>query len=358
MWNGRRDQRRSNQGLKRREFLQAGGLGVLGLGLGAAPNALARGTAADRSVILLMLVGGPSQIDTFDPKPDAPSDVRGPFRSIATAVPGVRVCEHLPRLAHRLDRVTLVRSVHHDAAPIHETGYQLVQTGQLSRPDTDHPHIGSLAARDLGPLRGAPAFVVLPRALGNTGVGVWRGQSAGPLGTAFDPVVMAPEKGHSGAYGPTEFGRSCHLARKLVERGTRFVTVNMYDTVFNQVSWDCHGSRHFSTLDDYAREVLPTFDRAYTALIDDLEERGLLESTLVVATGEFGRGPRMNASGGRDHWPGVWSALLAGGDSGRGQVIGRSDALGGEPANHPVGANELAALMATHLRLSLSPTQG
>src|SRR5262249_37826469 len=158
------------------------------------------------------------------------------------------------------------------------------------------------------------------------GVGVWRGQSAGPLGAEYDPSVLDADPNASDyratsssfdlsqepenvrdAYGRTTFGQSCLLARRLGASGTRLGTVNMYDTVFNRVSWDCHGSRHFSTLGDYKDTVLPTFDRAFAALVDDLSQRGLLEKTLVIATGEFGRSPKLNASGGRDHWPGVWS---------------------------------------------------
>lgn len=117
----------------------------------------------------------------------------------------------------------------------------------------------------------------------------------------------------------------------------------MFDTVFNRVTWDCHGAVPFSTLDDYARELLPTFDQAFTALIDDLERRGRLETTLVVAAGEFGRCPRLNASGGRDHWPGVWSVVLAGGGVRGGQVVGASDAHAGAPVDRPVTTRDLLA---------------
>ena len=136
-----------------------------------------------------------------------------------------------------------------------------------------------------------------------------------------------------------------------MESGVRLVTVNMFETVFNRVTWDCHGSRPFSTLDDYASTLLPTFDVALSALLDDLDRRGLLESTLVVATGEFGRTPRLNAAGGRDHWPGVWSAVLAGGGTRGGTVIGASDPQGGEPVDRPVAPAELVATMYRSLRI-------
>jgi uncharacterized protein (DUF1501 family) len=128
-----------------------------------------------------------------------------------------------------------------------------------------------------------------------------------------------------------------------VESGVRVITVNMFETVFNRVTWDCHGAAPFSTLDDYANELLPVFDRAFTALLDDLEQRGRLETTLVVAAGEFGRTPRLNASGGRDHWPGVWSVALAGGGIAGGQVVGATDAQAGAPADRPVTLPDLLA---------------
>ncbi|MDG3003804.1 DUF1501 domain-containing protein [Paludisphaera mucosa] len=354
-------------GIDRREFLRAGGLGFGAWSLaGAARMSAGPLTPGDRAVILLMLVGGPSQLETWDPKPDAPEDVRGPFGSIATRVAGVRINEHLPRLAARMDQLALIRSLHHDEAPIHETGLQLLQTGRLSRED-DHPHFGSTAASLLGRRDGAPpAFAVVPGPLGNTGVELPRGQKAGRLGPACEPTILDAERRSVSsldpavrramdlgaessrsrdAYGATRFGRDCLMARRLVEAGVRVVTVNMYDTVFDRVSWDCHGARPFSTLDDYRREVLPTFDRAFSALIDDLQARGMLETTLVAAVGEFGRTPRINASGGRDHWPGVWSAALAGGGVQGGRVVGASDGRAAQPADRPVTPQEWLATM-------------
>src|SRR4051794_36564027 len=135
---------RTCSGVTRRDFLRAGGIGALGLSLADLDRASAAGPGGDRAVILLMLVGGPSQLETWDPKPEAPAEVRGPFGSIATAVPGLRICEHLPRMAGRMDRVALVRSLHHEAAPIHEAGHQLLQTGRLGRLGQEHPHVGSV----------------------------------------------------------------------------------------------------------------------------------------------------------------------------------------------------------------------
>ena len=160
------------------------------LGLSGSTLSPARATSAERSVILLLLVGGPSQLETWDPKPDAPAEVRGPFGSIATRCPGVRISEHLPRMATRMDRLAIVRSVHHDAAPIHETGYQLLQTGRLCRAGEEHPHIGSVVARLKGARNGLPPFVVLPGPIASTGVDIPHGQSAGWLGSAFDPAHL------------------------------------------------------------------------------------------------------------------------------------------------------------------------
>jgi hypothetical protein len=335
----------------------------------------------ERSAILLLLVGGPSQLETWDPKPDAPALVRGPFRSIPTRCPGVRICEHLPRLAERMDRLALIRSVHHDSAPVHEAGHQLLQTGRICTGGVEYPHFGSVVASLEGDRAGLPPFVILPHRIASTGVGIPHGQSAGWLGDRFNPFNLDDDPAAPGfdptpklrslannpfrlsgeraevreAYGRTRFGQSCLLARRLVEAGVRVVTVNMFETVFNCVTWDCHGSAPFSSLADYANELLPAFDRAFAALIDDLQERGRLESTLVVAAGEFGRTPMINASGGRDHWPGVWSVALAGGGVRGGRVLGASDAQGGSPADRPVAPQDLLATI--YHSLGIDPTQ-
>src|SRR5207244_1432009 len=146
-------------------------------------------------------------------------------------------------------------------------------------------------------------------------------------------------------YGRNTFGQSCLLARRLVEHGVRLVTVNMFDTVFNEITWDCHadGGSLAVRLDDYKETLSPMFDLAYTGLLEDLKQRGMLDTTLVVAMGEFGRTPQINPRGGRDHWPGVWSILFAGAGMRGGQVIGCSDALGAEPKDRPISPSEIAA---------------
>src|SRR5436190_2945126 len=194
--------------LSRRDFLRAGSLGATGLALAELQRASA-GAAKGTRCILLFLVGAPSQLDTFDLKPAAPSNVRGPFRPVATRAPGVEVCEHLPRLAKIADRVALVRSVHHDAAPIHETGHQLMQTGHLFTEGREYPHYGAVLSQRRGGVEGAPPFVVLPQTIGNTGVSVSHGQGAGPLGPCHEPFVFEAD--------PMSLKQPRDLARALDE---------------------------------------------------------------------------------------------------------------------------------------------
>ncbi len=188
----RREKSTPGVGPTRRDFLRVGSVGLGSLGLRLTDlGVLARDERqAGRSVILLLLVGGPSQLETWDPKPDAPAEVRGPFQSIATCCPGVRICEHLPRMATRMDRLAVVRSVYHDAAPIHETGYQLLQTGRLCRAGEHYPHIGSVVARLRGAKYGLPASAILPFPIASTGVDIPHGQSAGWLGAVYDPFHL------------------------------------------------------------------------------------------------------------------------------------------------------------------------
>jgi hypothetical protein len=356
------------QNLNRRDFLRAGalGAGAAGLSLAGLPELRASSPAPDRNCILLFLVGGPSHIDTFDPKPNAPENIRGPFRPICTNVPGIQICEHLPLLAKQADRFALIRSVHHTAAPIHETGHQLMQTGRLFHEGVEYPHFGSV----LSYARGAkehyvPPFVVLPWPIQKTGVNVSHGQRAGILGDEFGPrlvpagrtawnrnsnyAALDPKLDGNDAitrYGMNPFGWSVRMAaRSLVEFGVRFVTVNMFDTVFNNITWDCHadGGSLATTLNDYADKLCPIFDRACAALLDDLHERGMLSNTLVLVMGEFGRTPKINPRGGRDHWTGAWSILLAGAGIRGGQVVGSSDQIGAEVRDRPVTPAEIAA---------------
>ena len=417
-------------GMTRRDFLHAGSLAALGLGMTTFEGLKAAGAAdptKDVNCIMLFLVGGPSQLDTWDPKPDAPDEIRGPFRAIDTKVPGIRVSEVFPRLAGIMDKVSLVRTVYHQATAVHDTGHQMMQTGRLFTGGIEHPHIGSALSKLKGPRGDAPPHVLMPRPIGNTGGGMPHGQSAGYLGKSFDPFVLNADpndpkfqvqdllppdyltavresrrrsirqaidgsvksfesspnarlldanfdqayklmssqaareafdlKGEPDAvrdrYGRTRFGQSCLLARRLIERGVRFVTVNMFETVFNETTWDIHGSAPFSPIECYKNEVCPNFDTAYSTLIEDLSARGLLDSTMVVAFGEFGRTPKINPAGGRDHHPGCWTSLFAGGPVQGGRVVGESDETAYAPKDRPVTTGEIAATIYQGLGIDL-----
>jgi hypothetical protein len=229
----------SCDGVTRRDFLQAGSLSLLGLGLSTFEERSAQAaTTRDRDVncIMLFLVGGPSQLDTWDMKPDAPTGIRGPFRPIDTNVPGIQVSEIFPKLAAQMDKVALVRSIHHEATAVHDTGHQMMQTGRLFSGGVEHPHVGSALAKLKGPRGDCPPHVLLSRPIGNTGGGMPHGQDAGYLGRAFDPLVSNADQATAGAtrdaldlsgephavrdrYGRTRFGRDCLRARRLIERG-------------------------------------------------------------------------------------------------------------------------------------------
>src|SRR2546421_5558661 len=368
-------------GLRRRDFLHAGSLSFLGLGLTQFFELKALGAVdpdkKDANCIMLFLVGGPSQLDNWDMKPNAPAEIRGPHKPIKTNVPGIEISENFPRMAKHADKYALIRSVYHTAAAVHDTGHQMMQTGRLFQGGIEHPHIGCVLSKLRGPKGDVPAHVLLPRPIGATGGNMPHGQAAGYLGKTYDPFVLnadpndkafkvpdllppdyvtavrerrrrslrAAIDGAVGAfeasadarlldanfegafrlmsspaarqafdlsaepasardrYGRTRFGQSCLLARRLVERGVRFVTVNMFETVFNEITWDIHGSAPFSPIECYKNEVGPNFDNAYTALLEDLGHRGLLENTMILAFGEFGRTPKVNPAGGRDHHP-------------------------------------------------------
>jgi uncharacterized protein (DUF1501 family) len=384
----------SGDHVTRRDFLKAGAMsaGAVGMTLADLTSLKSAANGRDVNCILLFLVGGPSQLETFDPKPDAPSHIRGPFGTIPTRIPGIRFSEHLPKTAQLANRIAILRSVHTDAAPIHENGQQLMQTGRLCRDEQAHPHYGSTVSWLKGPKAAdSPPFVILPWKIGNTGVSIGHGQDAGFLGKNYQPlratldVTARSTKGLSSAtqpfagaailsehtrrafnissedhglrsrYGFNQFGQSCLIARRLIESGTRLVTVNMFDTVFNKATWDCHadGSSLATTLTDYRRTLCPMFDAAYSTLLEDLGQRGMLDNTLVLAMGEFGRTPKINPRGGRDHWTGCWSVLFAGGDIRGGQVVGCSDASAAEPNDRPIKPAEIAATV--YAALGLNP---
>jgi hypothetical protein len=382
-----------------------------------------------RGVILAFCTGGISQLDTFDPKPDAPEEVRGGFETIATALPGVRVCEHLPQLARRLGRATLVRSMTTPTL-VHEPAAHRIFGGVTETPAgtgvaasrSDRPHLGALAAA-VGPRRpprGLPHTVVLPTRLNFEGT-VFPGQNAGFLGPGFDPwhlvgnptdpafgpadltlpegltparleargALLAAVDAQRRAlgrtagsplaalddarrratemlatpacrlafdlsredprlrdrYGRTLMGQGLLLGRRLVEAGVPLVQVNLGESNV----WDTH-ENNFGRLKDV---LLPPFDRAVSALMDDLDVRGLWDEVLVIVTGEFGRTPRIGVVAtkdgagakpdGRDHWASVFSLLAFGAGVGRGLVLGASDRTASHPASPAYTPADLGA---------------
>lgn len=391
----------------RRRFLASSALAGLALGH-ALPASPPRPSRPVRSCILVFFYGGPSHLDTFDPKPDAPAEVRGAYQSIATSVPGIRVCEHLSRTARVMDRLALLRGLHHPMRN-HNSAAAEALTGRtpaggdqelLVDDPRGMPTLGSAVAYALGSRAGVLPYVALPYTLYN--VVQLPGQTPGLLGgahdrfqvdsdpshpafrlAALDPdatlasrsdllrrldkplsgraarseayrdralrLLAAPEIRHlfdlskepgplRDRYGRHRLGQSLLLARRLVEGGVSFVAAFDGQTNGQLANWDSHEKlfpRH--------RDLIRPSDQAFSALIEDLEARGLLDSTLVVAMGEFGRTPRINGSAGRDHWPDCYSAVLAGGGVRGGAVYGASDRLGAHPARNPVTPGDVAA---------------
>jgi hypothetical protein len=413
-------------GVTRRDFLQVGSLGALGVSM-TDLAAMESKKSADQSCILIFNLGAPSQMDTWDMKPDAPAEVRGPFKPIRTNSPDIQISEIFPKMAKHADKFSLVRSCYHTAAAVHDTGHQMMQTGRLFAGGLNTPHAGCV----LGYLRGGkndlPAHVILPEPMGRTGGNLPHGQDAGFLGKAHDPFVLMtdpskpnfqvpdllppPEIGEvrlqrrkrlrelvdsslknfeasddaklldanfesayrlmtspnaraafdlakepstvRERYGMNRFGQCCLLARRLVEAGVRFVTVNTFLTVFDEITWDIHGSQPFTSIEGMRDIVAPMYDQGYSALLEDLHQRGMLNSTMVASLAEFGRTPKVNPAGGRDHWPQCWTVMFAGGGVKGGRVVGRSDESGGYPAERPVDPSEIVATIFHGLGIDL-----
>lgn len=334
----------------RRDFLKAAALTTAGLSTTTASASITtRQTPplAD-AVIWFNMVGGPSQLDTFDPKPAAPSTVRGPFRAMPTRMPGVQVTELFPKLAAISDQFSMIRSLHHTAPPVHEAGFQLLQTGKLFSDGPEWPHIGAVIEYLLGERNGCPSWQMVGGTDVETGMVASRGFSSGFLSES-QPVPLATSDG---------VNHWVHDSCRQIQKGARWITINMFPTVFDAPSWDCHaaGGSLNTTLGDYRDTVAPMFDTLFSQTLQQLQVQGLLERTLVVATGEFGRTPYLNANGGRDHWAGCWSALIAGGGVQGGRVIGASDRLGGEPAERPVTPPELVATVYHALGIASTTT--
>lgn len=417
--------------LGRREFLRvSGGLAVCGFAAPRLPRATGAPSppTAARSCILIYLLGGPPHLDMWDLKPHAAAEIRGPFRPISTSVPGLQICEHLPRLAGLAQRYALLRSVshnNHNHTPMIYytlTGRQVAEPSQDNdvRPPqrTDHPHIGAVMAKFKPSARGIPGYVAIPEVAVRSSIKgefkrsrtLLRGGGGGFLGPLLDPLGVNGEPGTSDAvpalsaamevagerlerraallsvleqahailpetrshgelrqqavlltgagggtrafslaaeppalrdrYGCHRFGNALLLSRHLAEAGVPMIAVH-----FNEMTvcdgWDTH-SKNFPALKD---ELLPMVDQSVSALLDDLHQRGLLDQTLVVMMGEFGRTPKINKDGGRDHWGSCQSVLLAGGGIRGGQVRGASDKIGAYPTSDPVDPVDIHATM-------------
>jgi hypothetical protein len=413
----------------RREWLKLGLAAALPAGAAASPSEpLARSRGRAKAVIVVGLWGGPPQHETFDPKPDAPPEIRGPFGSVASRTPGLRVGELMPMTARVTDKLAVLRAVVTNDNAHSSSGYQML-TGVPHEP----PSVENVVARapNLWPSFAAvvrhldrrdgklPASAVLPDHLWNDGNIPWPGQDGGFLGAAAHPWLLHCDPAKAGfkidalelpsgvdfgrfldrrrlleladrasrswgdlpalatrepslrqaadliaapqarrafdlgrepqavrdRFGPSRFGQSLLLARRLVEAGVTLVQVNWtrIEGVLNSATWDSH-SKHAET----CKVSMPVMDRCYSALIEDLDARGMLDSTLVVWVGEFGRTPKFNAQGGRDHWGGCFSAALAGGGVRGGVVHGASDAQAARPTGGAVAPCDLWAT-ALHL---------
>ncbi len=427
MWNPKQ--------LRRRQFLKTTAIGAFGLSLPqllqmeSQAKAEGRSSGRPKSLIFLYLYGGPSQIDTWDMKPQAPEEYRGEFRPIQTTVPGLQICEHMPRMARMAQHYSIIRTLHHVNRNHQPAGCWLLtgvnpgsdNAGQLRvRPD-DPPALGSLAVR-LAPTTNSavPPFIMMPARLNDQG-SFFRGQAAGWLGSSADPLhilqdpnrpnfqvdgfeqqadvspermnnrrdllatldssplsresgtqsmgefqqqafdLIASSRGQSAfnlelepprvrdRYGRNMFGQSCLLARRLIEAGCRVVSVFDCTTSGHHV-WDTHNS-NFTKL---RGELLPKLDLAYTALMEDLMMRGLLDDTVVYLGGEFGRTPRVGQAGfsgagatrdGRDHYPNCFPGIITGGNVRRGMIYGLSDSKAAFPQRDPVTPEDLASTL-------------
>ncbi len=399
--------------------MRVGSLGLLGVGLPqylqfkslmASAGLDIEKTAKAKSVILLWLEGGPSHVDTWDPKPTSS------FRPISTNVPGIQVSELCPKVAQRMDKLAIVRSIRTEENNHQEAAHQAL-TGHRPSPAMEFPSFGSIITKELGPRNSMPPHILAPQF--DVDRQYEKLFKSAFLGAEYDPLILSDPTGCSAkdiltvcdpdfqiadlslpkglpvervesrlsllkmvdsiyrqkvelaefsnmdtfreqaldmilapdvreafdlsseseqtrdAYGRNGFGQSVLLARRLVEKGSRFVTAAGYK--FNE--WDTHGTNDARHRD----ELVPPLDQALSTLLDDLEQRGLLDSTLVITMGEFGRTPNLNPRGGRDHWANCWSLLLAGGGIRGGQVVGASDEQGAHPAEREVSMGDLIA---------------
>lgn len=406
-------------GVSRRDFLQVGALSALGLSLPGFLKLQQQAQASDNpparsnvNCILLWMQGGPSHIDTLDPKPDAPAEIRGEFSTIPTRISGVRICEHMPLLAQQFDKLSLIRG-HDPQNGSHGVADHLMMSGRRFNPSLPFPCYGSVVAKERGYQNGIFPFVQLGRNIDrrfNGGVAGFLGdqynafevhedpslptfqvrdlstagaQAQNQLQRRYDmlmqmdsqsthvgpnsPVVQARDEFYQRAhnlitspaaqrafdiskepecirdlYGRHRLGQSCLLARRLIESGVHFVTVT-------DGGWDTH-QNNFTSL---RTGLLPRLDQAYAGLLQDLDQRGLLENTLVVWFGDFGRTPRVNPSAGRDHWSTAGVACMGGGGVKLGEVVGATNANAEVVVDNPVTPEDLAATIYTALGIPL-----
>jgi len=385
--------------MNRRDFLYTGLFGGLGLSLGDALKLQAESplTPKAQSVIHIYLPGGAAAQEMWDPKPLAPAEYRGPLKSVQTVIPGVHFSENLAKTAKIADKISVVRSMTHgDAA--HERGTSTMFTGYRPSPAVTYPSFGSVTAQQLGGRNSLPAYVSVPNAHGEVAGTGYLSNAYGPFSLGSDPaapgfkvrdlqstvseerfdkrrsildtvdkhfryleksdnlaamdtfyqqaydLISSPKaKGAFDltkesdalreAYGLNQAGQRLLMSRRLVESGVRFVSVTYG-------GWDMH-----TNIGANMNKTLPAFDQAYAALITDLDQRGMLDSTLVMVSSEFGRTPKINKDGGRDHWPRVFSVALAGGGIKRGYIHGASDATGGDVEESALSPENLAATM-------------
>lgn len=395
-------------GLSRRGFLKAGALLFGGLTLGkylelqAVASTLGQ-PATDKSVILIWQGGGPSHLDMWDLKPNAAAEFRGTFNPISTNLSGYQMCEHMANTAKVCDKLAILRATTHNDGG-HESATHLLLTGYAPTndiPANEAPSYGSIIAKELGArTAGFPAYVAVPTAP-RSSAAAYLGMGYNPFETHGDPnsdgfkvknlkvpngltldrlenrrllmqkfdtmrrdadssglvagmdnfsrqafqMVTSPKVQEAfdlsqeapktrDEYGRNPWGQSTLLARRLVEAGVRFVTVN-------QGGWDTHTNN----FEDMRKNQLPKFDQSFAALINDLHQRGVLDKTLVLVWGEFGRTPRINATAGRDHWPNVFTTVMAGGGLKKGIVLGESDARAEYPKDRPVSPQDVLATM-------------
>lgn len=356
--------------VSRRNFLAIGGVGLVGASLseaGVTPR------SNSRSVINVIMNGGPSQLETFDPKPEAPREVRGPIRSIQTSIPGLFFSESLPQLAKRASDLVVLRSLYHEASPVHETGLQLLLTGSLVQREGLPPNVGCFLNQVLQENKKTQVqhSIRLGGTIQQTGLKAYHGDLPGLLDQSESlstPASMA-ETGYQNpdfhqatskeitAYGHSHMGNLLWQAARYVAAGFKYVEINTFSQLEGQLTWDAHGDQHCgpATVLSYRDKIAPQYDTAMSALIDDLQASGLWDQTLIVSTGEMGRTPRINDNGGRDHWPHAWSGILAGGGLNGGQVIGETDEVAERIVNQPIHLSEIPGLIGAYLLGEQSP---